>query len=76
LLSIFPNPANDKVLVQSEKSINFITLNNMYGANVGEYNLQGAKEQQVDVSALARGTYMIKIIYSDNTMSYTQIIKQ
>ncbi len=76
LLQVFPNPANDKVLVKSEKNINFITLSNMYGANVAEFNLQGEKEQQVNISALAPGTYMIKITYSDNSMSYTQIIKQ
>ena len=76
LLNLYPNPANDKILVESEKSINFITLSNMYGASVAEFNLSGAKEQHIDVSAMAPGTYMIKITYSDNSITYSQIIKQ
>src|SRR6185437_1943564 len=76
LLQVYPNPANDKVLLQSAKSINFISLCSVYGNTITQLNWQGVQQGQIDVSQLAPGSYMIKILYTDNTITYTQIIKQ
>jgi hypothetical protein len=76
LLQVYPNPATDMVLLQSVKSINLVTLCNMYGATVAQYNLQGAQQQSININTLTPGTYIIKILYNDNTTTYTQIIKQ
>jgi hypothetical protein len=76
LMQVYPNPATDMVLLQSAKSINLVMLCNMYGATVAQYNLQGATQQSININTLTPGTYIIKILYTDNTTSYTQIIKQ
>jgi len=76
LLQVYPNPATTEVLLQSAKSINLVTLCNMYGATVAQYNLQGAQQQSININTLTPGTYIIKILYTDNTTTYTQIIKQ
>jgi len=76
VLKIYPNPAQDLLLIDSQKSINLVMVSNMYGAIVAEFNAQGANRSQVDMSAFAPGTYLVKTVYSDNSISYTQIIKQ
>lgn len=75
LLQVYPNPATDMVLLQSAKSINLVMFCNMYGATVAQYNLQGATQQSININTFTPGTYIIKILYNDNTSTYTQIIK-
>lgn len=74
-LKIYPNPAQEKVLVESDKSLNFVYIVNMYGQRVAEFNVQGGKRQEINIGDWAPGVYLFKITYGNGQISYSQIIK-
>ncbi|MDP2386928.1 MAG: T9SS type A sorting domain-containing protein [Bacteroidota bacterium] len=58
---LYPNPASDKVHIQqntSSQKINEVVLINTYGS---EYKLNLNDKNEVDVSQLAEGVYIVKI---------------
>jgi choice-of-anchor B domain-containing protein len=60
--TLFPNPASDYVVVSStEESLQQAEVYNVLGQRVLVVDLQGAKRQTIDISALKAGLYMLKI---------------
>ena len=75
---IFPNPVNNKLFAQTKTSAVFITLVKIYDAKgslvfIKLYNNSNTLE--IDVSELAKGTYLVQLETTTNTVS-KKIIKQ
>jgi hypothetical protein len=73
-LSVFPNPAQEELFIQSESDIQML---NLYD-NQGKCIFKGApfsKNYNVDVRAWAPGIYMIKL-QTQSGISTLQWIKQ
>ena len=74
--TIAPNPANDIVYVFAKnnaliKSIQIISIDGQVVKILNEYN----SGQQINISNLTRGTYILKAIYKNNEMEYGRFIK-
>jgi hypothetical protein len=66
--SIYPNPAKEKIAVQSE-GINRIAITNLTGQNVKSFQFQKSDYEVLDVSDLVRGIYFLTVESSAGTVS-------
>lgn len=69
LISIYPNPANDILHIKTSNStqIQEIQMYNLLGRKLMEEN-HSQKEITLDITNLEKGSYMIQIRLSDNTL--------
>jgi hypothetical protein len=67
---VYPNPTNAIINIQSEEGIQDITLLNVAGKILGEYNANS-----IDLTEFMAGTYIIRIRYSNDIEVIKQIIK-
>ncbi len=73
---IYPNPASDKIYINAQKSINFIILYDGSGKQVYKSSSEEQGMQSIDMAGMAPGVYTLRISYTDNSVSISQIIKQ
>lgn len=66
-LSIYPNPAKNTLFVSNGEGAN-ITIYNMLG-DVVKNDLITSSNQQLDISSLSSGTYIVKIRNNNNTVT-------
>jgi hypothetical protein len=69
-LSVYPNPANDKIMVQSTKELGVISIYNALGELILQTKSKNTQEQ-VDISKLATGVYTIEA-----NAKYMKVIKE
>lgn len=68
-IAVYPNPSNGRLTVQSEKRINDVVLSDLSGRNY-PVELTG---NQMDVSVLAKGTYILQIRLENGTVIYKKV---
>lgn len=73
-ISIYPNPASDRVKVSANQSIVNITLFAINGAMVASFNPM-AKEYVIDTEAIPSGTYFMKITTDSGTANRRLVIR-
>lgn len=73
-ISIYPNPANDFINVESEFKINTIQIYSTLGTLVKSYE-KLSKNKTLDISSLPKGMYMLKV-NSAKKNSLFKLIKQ
>lgn len=66
--SIYPNPASDKIYVEA-KEIKEIRITDLLGKEVIV-----SREKEIDVSALAEGIYLYRIITKENAVSCGKVV--
>lgn len=71
-LSAYPNPAVDVVTLKSSKDIKEIAIIDLSGKIVKREKSNG----QVNVSNLAKGTYIAQAVYADGSVENTKVIKK
>ena len=64
--TIYPNPVNGKLYIESEKEIN-IEISNSFGQIIFQEKISSQKNE-IDVSRLVRGIYFVKIITGENSV--------
>ena len=75
-LNIYPNPANDQVTVYVDNLLNGaeVRIVDMLGKTVGSYSIAGGDNKvDIDLSALAEGVYLVRIV-SDNNIATERLI--
>lgn len=70
-VNVYPNPATDFVTVQSSFKIKKVMVYNMLGQLV-----VSSFSNNVDVSNLAKGTFILEIITNDDVKRYGKVVKQ
>jgi len=71
-ISIFPNPAKDKIFIQSELQIRKVEVYSLTGALLmSDNNFNG----EISVSALPKGIYLLRV-YTDNGVTVSKIVKE
>ena len=70
-LKIFPNPATDVVKISSNNKIENVTVIDLAGRKV-----QSAKGSEINVSSLAKGTYILQVSYGGGAVENTKLIKK
>ncbi|MCL2650245.1 MAG: C10 family peptidase [Candidatus Azobacteroides sp.] len=71
-IALYPNPVHNVLYIQSESSIEKVTVLDITGRNIQQINVSG---QHVDVSSLDKGVYLIKII-TDRGESIRKVVKE
>lgn len=71
VITIFPNPVDDIIYLETDNEIESITLFNSVGAKI----LTVSNSSQIDVEQLPQGIYLLKILFSDGRFSSEKIIK-
>jgi len=71
-LTAFPNPAVDVVNLKSSKDIKEVAIIDLSGKIVKREKSNG----QVNVSNLAKGTYVAQAVYVDGSVENTKVIKK
>jgi hypothetical protein len=75
-LSIFPNPANDKVYINFSKPCSGqICIEDLSGRVVQQFNLSGSKGVEADIELLSPGMYLIRMSIDGQSLS-KKIIKR
>ena len=75
-LNIYPNPANEQVSVYVDNLQNGaeVRIVDMLGKTVGSYSIgRGDNKVDIDLSALAEGVYLVRIV-SDNNIATERLI--
>lgn len=75
-LNVFPNPATDKVVLESDCEIVHITVSDMFGNELQNMTLPtGQKRYVIDIAPYTRGLYIVQCLL-DNKVFNTKIIKR
>ncbi|HCN51130.1 MAG TPA: glycosyl transferase [Chryseobacterium sp.] len=70
-LSIYPNPTKGDINIKTDKKIKATSIVDMSGKT-----LNRTDSGKSDISSLPKGTYLLKVDFSDGTSSTEKIIKQ
>jgi hypothetical protein len=68
--TIYPNPSNSRVTVQSAKNVESIEIISLEGRK-----LKSASEATIDISALSNGVYVMKVKTAEGKIGTKKIIK-
>ena len=71
-ISLFPNPANDVLNISSSNSISNIEVYNMQGRNVASNH----NVSNVNVAALGKGAYIVKVVQENGSVVAKRFIKE
>ena len=74
--SVFPNPANDRVIVESETSVERAVLYDLNGRVVRTINLSGANRFELGVNDLTAGFYLLQLTFDNQQTQNLKIIKR
>ncbi|MFT7036770.1 MAG: hypothetical protein ACJA2S_005309, partial [Cyclobacteriaceae bacterium] len=76
--SFYPNPGNNLVKVESNgnSSIQNLELYSSNGQTIKRLNFVGAKSIDLDISALERGIYLLKIYQNDGNQFSGRVVKK
>lgn len=69
-LGVFPNPATNKITIESDVKVNKVTIFTITGQVVGEYNTT-----EIDIHELASGIYFVNVA-TDNGTKNIKIVKE
>lgn len=72
-VEVFPNPASDRLLIQSEHKVNKVILHNMLGHNVLQKELDAI--HLIDVGELPKGNYSLQMFISGKIVSKLIVIQ-
>lgn len=71
-LKVYPNPAVDVVNVTSNREIKAVTVIDLTGKVIKSVKTSG----EINVSSLAKGTYILQVYYGGDTVENTKLIKK
>jgi hypothetical protein len=72
-ISVYPNPANDKIFIEQAKNEEIIgvVVTDLYGKEV----FKTSKQTEIDISSLATGVYFIQVNTTNNTSTQKIIVQ-
>ncbi|MFK7948124.1 MAG: T9SS type A sorting domain-containing protein [Saprospiraceae bacterium] len=73
-LKIYPNPAHDKLFVESQTTFQQAIIYNIIGQPIKEVSIQN-NQAEINVSDLSKGIYMLQLMMENGESVTKQIIK-
>jgi hypothetical protein len=70
-LEIYPNPTKGEISIRTDKKIKSSTVFDMTGKS-----LLQTDNEKTNISSLPKGTYLVKVVFTDGSTSTRKIIKQ
>ena len=75
-LKVFPNPTHDQLTITSDQmSVNNVTLIDMLGQTVLDYDYNGTDPLNIDINNLPAGVYLYRITTQDNRTVEGKVVK-
>ena len=75
-VNVYPNPSNNVIYLNSPEIINSVSVTDIIGQTViSNRSVNSAQQNQIDISNLANGVYLVKVIVADNHAETIKIIK-
>ncbi len=74
IINIYPNPASDKVFINTNKTINSIVIYDILGNQVAHYEQVNNNQYTLDVNDLLAQIYIVKIVFVDNSIVNKKLI--
>jgi hypothetical protein len=74
IINIYPNPASDKVFINTNKTINSIVIYDILGNQVAHYEQVNNNQYTLDVNDLLAQIYIVKIVFVDNSIANKKLI--
>ncbi|MDR2084078.1 MAG: T9SS type A sorting domain-containing protein [Bacteroidales bacterium] len=71
---IYPNPADDYVIINSDKNINRVEIYNNLGQLIDEVKLNNVSNAKIITGKYSNGIYILKISFEDNSTSSQKIV--
>ena len=71
---LYPNPVKDYLKVASEGEIEQVTVFNMIGQKVSEWNERGTS-LELNLGTLGKGTYLVTVRLEDGNVVNRKIVK-
>jgi hypothetical protein len=75
-VSIFPNPANDNILVKSANAISSLIIYDVTGKQVEKIKLNGASEASINISNLSSQLYFVQFNHTNGSLSTSKLFKR
>lgn len=76
ILAIYPNPFTTNLMVNSGNGISQISITNLVGREIVNFNNINEQQYTIDLSGLAAGVYMIAVVESNNNVQVQKLIKR
>ena len=78
-LKVYPNPITENnymtIVNETDKKIKKISLINFLGKTVFDQNVNmDSKKNRLNINKLPHGIYLLRIMFSDDTMKTTKIV--
>ena len=73
-VSVYPNPAKERLYINTSIPIKQMTICNLLGQEIKNYNTSQV-QSSIDISELNKGVYFVKI-YTEKVVHTTKIIKE
>ena len=74
-ISVFPDPASNEVMIQSEKGIDNVSVINLSGQSMKYFNdILGAHQKQILTQDFPSGLYFCKVNFEDKTSGISRFI--
>ena len=74
-VSIYPNPANDKVTIEADEMIVAVEIMSLDGKLLLAEPVNAAKTN-INIQSLAPGFYLVELRGTSNVISYSKLVKQ
>jgi len=65
IVSLYPNPASDNLLISADKNITSVSIFNLAGKHVLEFTGNGEKSMTIDISDIETGVYMLEVFTNE-----------
>ena len=73
---IYPNPFTTNLMIKSGNGISQISVTNLVGREILNFNNINEQQYTIDLGGLAAGVYMIAVVDSDNKVRIRKLIKR
>ncbi len=68
-ISTYPNPAKDKLYIESETPMSTIAVYNLLGQKLKSFSTEGTKKYEISVNDLPSGTYILTVQSGNSTVN-------
>jgi hypothetical protein len=75
-IKVYPNPARDHIIIQSEIPLTGYTIFNLTGQAVIQKSLDNQLQAKESVAELPSGLFLIKTVFDNFTSTITQFLKE
>jgi PKD repeat protein len=74
-ISVFPNPTSGNIIIESQEKLSAITVTDISGKIISIFKSDGNKKENINISSLKQGIYIVEVIDIKDNTNIFRIIK-